>query len=177
MTNAAGAVLNIVNNSNINSNSTGTSLTNAGTLIKSGGSGLSTIGMATINTGMVEIGSGGMSFLKPVSGSGTFQEDAGTSLTFRAAVGAGSKIAMGIDSDLFVDTTAGFAASIAGFAVGNIIETPLAFTGASLSFDAGLDKLTVTNGSSSVGLQLVGNYTAANFRLFSDGAFAAVAHT
>jgi hypothetical protein len=45
------------------------------------------------------------------------------------------------------------------------------------SFDPGLDKLTVTNGSSSVGLQLVGSYTASNFRLFSDGAFAAIAHT
>jgi hypothetical protein len=175
LNNAAGATYTIANNANINSNSNSTSLTNAGTLVKSGGGGTSSISVATINTGMIEIGSGGMSFLKPVSGSGTFQADADTSLTFRSSVAAGGKVTLGTDADLFLNGS--FGDSIAGFAAGNIIETNLAFVGASLSFDPGLDKLTVTNGSSSIGLQLVGSYTASNFRLFSDAGLAAIAHT
>ena len=55
--------------------------------------------------------------------------------------------------------------------------TGLGYTGATLSYSPTLDKLTVTNGSTSVGLQLVGGHTSSEFRLFSDNGVAAIAHT
>jgi len=74
------------------------------------------------------VGSGGMTFLRPVSGGGSFKVDAGTTLSF-SAVAAGSKVLLGTDAELFVSATAGFGGSIANFAAGNIIET----TGLSLA--------------------------------------------
>jgi hypothetical protein len=177
LNNAAGATFTIANNSYI-TGVTGASLTNAGTLIKTGGSGVSSIGVATINTGVVEVGSGGMSFLAGVSGTGSFKVDAGTSLKFSAAVAAGSAVTLGAGTELFVNATAGFAGSIAGFAAGDLIETTgIAYAGASLGFDSVHDILTVTNGSTSIGLQLAGSYTGSSFQLFSDNGVAAISHT
>jgi len=177
LNNASGATFTIANNNSIDGSS-GASLANAGTLIKAGGSGLSSIAVATINTGVVEVGSGSMAFLNTVSGLGSFDVGAGTTLKFGAAVAAGSAVTLGANADLFVDTPAGFAGSIAGFSAGNLIElTGLSYSGASFSFNSALDQLTVSNSSSSIGLQLVGSYSASDFRLLSDNGVAAIAHT
>ena len=175
--NTAGATLSIQGNSDIYGVA-GSSLNNAGTIIKSGGSDLSSVAVATINTGNVEVGSGTMTFLKSVSGSGTFTVDAGADLKFGGAVASGSKVTLGAGADLYVTASTGFGGSIAGFALGNIIEvTGLSYTGAALSYSPTLDKLTVTSGSTSVGLQLVGGHASSDFRLISDNGVAAIAHT
>jgi len=178
LNNAAGATFDIASDTAISSNSAGTSLVNAGTFEKTGGSGLASINVATINSGTVDVGSGGMSFLKPVSGTGSFMVEAGSTLTFGAAVAAGSAVTLASGAELFVSAAGGFAGSIAGFAASNVMElTGLAFTGATLAFNAATDKLTATNGATSVGLQLVGSYSSADFRLASDNGIAAILHT
>ena len=66
LVNKAGATFTIANNSDINGIA-GAKLTNAGTLVKKGGSGLTTVQATTVNTGHIQIGSGSMTFLAPVS--------------------------------------------------------------------------------------------------------------
>lgn len=175
--NQAGATFNITNNSDIDG-SAGASLVNAGTLEKSLGAGTSLVEVATINSGVVDVGSGTMQFLGTISGTGTFNVGAGTTLQFEAAVNAGSTVDLGTNSDLFMKSSAAFAAEISGFAAGNLIElTGLGFNNTSLSFNASTDQLTVSNGSFNKTLQFVGSYTGTDFRLLSDNGVAAIAHS
>ena len=117
-----------------------------------------------------------MTFLAPVSGTGTFDVQAGA-LTFGAAVAAGTTVNLGTDTDLTIQALAAFAGKISGFAAGDFIGIAgLGFSGASLAFNAATDKVTVTNGSTSASLQLVGSYTAADFYLFSNNGIAAIGH-
>ncbi|HTW29504.1 MAG TPA: hypothetical protein VME92_20430 [Acetobacteraceae bacterium] len=176
--NQAGATFKIANNSLIYG-SVGASLTNSGTLVKSGGGGNSSISVATINSGTVEVGAGSLTFLSTVSGGGGFTIDAGTSLAFNAAVAAGGTVTMGATSNLAVSATAGFGDTISGFALGDVIDLQgMGWnTTTSFSFNTATDKLSVTNGSVSSTLQLAGSYSASSFRLFSDHGIVAVAHS
>ena len=177
LVNQPGATFNIVGDNSIGGSAANT-LTNSGTLVKSVGMGTTSIGDTVINTGSIAVDSGTMAFLSPVSGAGTIQAGAGTTLNFHAAVAAGGTVALGADADLIFDTKNAFAATIAGFAPGNLIElSNLPYSGATLSFNSALDRLTVTNGSSSVTLQLAGTYHASDFHLFSNFAIAAIAHS
>jgi hypothetical protein len=133
--------------------------------------------VATVNTGVIGIGSGSMTFLSNVSGTGAFNVGTGTALSFANAVAAGSTVNLGADSHLTIQATAGFGGKVAGFATGDVIDfAGFGFAGSSLSFNAATDKLTVTNGAVSASLQLAGSYTAPDFYLFNDGGVAAVGH-
>ena len=172
----AAASFTIADNANIYGPA-GAALSNAGKLIKQS-SGLSSVNVATINTGTIMVDSGTMSFLSTVSGDGSFVADASTTLKFGAAVSGGGKVTLGSFADLFVQATAGFGDTIAGFAAGNVIEMAgFGFTGSTLSFTAATDQLTIHNGSANSTLQLTGTYSATSFRLFSDSGVAAIAHT
>ena len=118
LVNKAGATFTIANNSDINGIA-GAKLTNAGTLVKNGGSGLTTVQATTVNTGHIQIETGSMTFLAPVSGTGTFDVQAGA-LTFGAAVAAGTTVNLGTDTDLTVQALAAFAGKISGFAAGTL---------------------------------------------------------
>jgi fibronectin-binding autotransporter adhesin len=177
LVNKAGATFLIANNSAI-FGTAGAELNNAGTLDKSGGGGISYDEVATINTGLIEVGSGTMSFLAPVSGTGTIDVGSGAVLTFGSTVAAGTTVNLGTDTALTVQATEGFGGQIAGFAAGDLITLAgLGFSGTSLSFNATTDQLTATNTSSSATLQLVGSYTASNFYLFNNAGVAAIGHT
>jgi hypothetical protein len=177
LVNQAGATFNIVNNADIYGSS-GATLNNAGKLIKTNGNDVSSIAVATINSGAIEVGSGTMSFLSTVGGAGSFKADAGTTLQFGAAVSGGGTVTLESFADLFVQANAGFADTIAGFAAGNIIElTGFNFSGSSLAFNAATDQLRITSGTSNATLRFSGSYTASSFRLFSDQGLAAIAHT
>ncbi len=174
--NEATGTFDIAADANILSVASKASIVNAGTFEKTGGSGTISVNATTINDGLVDVGSGGMTFLKPASGTGTFEADAGASLRFGAAVAAGSTIMLGADAELFVTAGTGFGASIAGFAAGDVIElTGLNFAGTSFTFSLG--KLTVTNGAISAKLNLTGSYTPADFVLVSDNGVAAIVHS
>ena len=109
----AAASFTIADNANING-SASAALSNAGKLIKQSGDGISTVGVATINTGSIQVGSGTLSFLSTVSGDGSFVADASTTLKFGAAVSGGGEVTLDNFSDLFVAAAAGFHDTIAG---------------------------------------------------------------
>jgi hypothetical protein len=172
-----GASFNIADNTTISGGEAAT-LSNTGKLVKQSGGGVSTVGVATINTGAITVDSGTMSFLSTVSGDGSFVADASTTLKFGAAVSGGGKVTLGSFANLFVQATAGFGDTIAGFAAGNIIEMAgFGFTGSTLSFNTAADQLTIRNGSATSTLQFTGTYAPGSFRLFSDSGVAAIAHT
>ena len=176
LVNTAGATFNIANDADI-FGTAGAELTNEGTLVKSGAGGVSSDAIATINNGLIRVDSGTMSFLGQVSGTGTIDISAGAILTFGSSVAAGTTVDMGADTALTVQATAGFAGKIADFAAGDLITLAgFGFSGASLSFNAVTDKLTVTNGATNTSLQLVGSYKAADFYLFNNAGLAAIGH-
>ena len=134
--------------------------------------------MATINAGTVQVAQGGLTFENTVSGAGSFTENAGTTLTFQAAVATGGTVAMGADSVLSVNASAGFADIISGFAAGNVIDWGIGYnTSETLSYSTSTKVLTLTNGSSQYTLDFSGSYTNSSFELFNDGGIAAITHT
>ncbi|MEJ0046039.1 MAG: hypothetical protein WDN04_07890 [Rhodospirillales bacterium] len=83
-------------------------------------------------------------------------------------------------SELAVSATAGFGDTIAGFAAGDVIDlTGMSYTGpsTSYSFNSGQDKLTVSNGTINLTLQLSGSHTASSFMLFNDNGIVGIGHT
>ena len=71
------------------------SFTNAGTLAKTGGKGVSTISVAVANTGTVEAGSGTLLLAAGVTGAGTLKIDAGATLDVGFAVNTQSVVFAG----------------------------------------------------------------------------------
>ena len=63
---------------------------NAGSLVKSGGQGSTTVYAAVSNTGTIEATSGTLAFQQAVGGAGAFVLDGDATLDFPAGVGAGS---------------------------------------------------------------------------------------
>ena len=83
-------------------------------------------------------------------------------------------------STLGLNSVAGFTDTIGGFALGDVIDlNGMSYTGTTttFSFDGTHDRLAVTNGSSSITLQLTGSYNASSFALFSDNGVVGITHT
>jgi hypothetical protein len=158
----------------------GDTIVNAGTISKAlGGTGNAYIAAAVSNTGSIAVSAGTLTFAGVVSGAGHISAGAATTLDF-AASASGGTVSLGALADLVVDATAGFGDTITGFAAGDVIGLGgLAWTGtlSSFSFDSADDRLAVTNGSSSITLQLAGTYTDTSFALFSDAGVIGITHT
>jgi hypothetical protein len=176
--NAAGATL--VLGANEIYGESGDSIVNAGTITKSlGGAGTGYIDTAVTNAGTVSVTQGTLSFLGVVSGAGKFVVGSGAALSFGLAASGGT-VTLDSLSDLAVNASAGFADKIAGFAAGDVIDlNDLGYVSGSttFSFDSAKDELAVSNGSSSVTLNLSGSYSGSSFALFNDDGIVGITHT
>jgi hypothetical protein len=163
----AGGTLRLDGGVEILGNGGGPSMTIAGTLLRTGESGLAEINSKTVNNGLVESQNGDLQFLGPVSGSGTFKIDAGALLGFENTVAAGSTVSFTGTSGLLrlgTDAATNFAASIANFHGGDEVQLSnfnpdsAHITG----FSGGV--LSVTDGTQTANLAFSGaGLTAASF--------------
>lgn len=184
--NAAGGVFTIEADGSVNSaSSTGTgSIINAGTLLKAGGSGDTTVYAPLVNSGTVEVSSGTLTLEKAVSGSGTFQLAGLASLDFAAVVGTGSTLQFlqpGGTLEVQAPKAFGtsrlgpptFGATILGFAAGDTIDSASVLPGVNTSLSytqvGNSGTLAVTDGLHSALFNLQGIYAASNFHLAADG--------
>ncbi|MGI8841233.1 MAG: hypothetical protein ACR2F8_10725, partial [Caulobacteraceae bacterium] len=141
----------------------------SGTLIKSGGTGTSVIAVKAADSGSMEAASGTLDFKQKITGAGAMSVDAGAIL--EADSSAASTLTAtfnGAGGVLALKTPSKFAATIAGFALGDTIDL-LGKAATSATLGAG-DTLVITNGSKAVAtLQLTGNYAGDTFAVASDG--------
>jgi hypothetical protein len=147
---------------------------NAGQLIKSGGS-VSTISSALDNNGgVVEVAAGRLVITGDVSGRGTLQIDAGQTLEIGGAVGSQQTVVFsGGNDDLILDAAASFAGRLSNFGAGDRLD----FAGfdpatATLGFvqSGGKGTLTITDSTHTAQVTLLGQYAASGFRDRADGA-------
>ena len=149
---------------------TGSSLTVVGTFIRSGAAGLSTVGVAIVDSGLIEAASGTLDFTQKVTGKGVFNIDAGATLEFDSSVAKTLTVGFnGAGAVLALKKTAKLAGAVSGLAVGNSIDLlKQAATGASVNAS---NQLVIVNGATTVTtLQLAGSYAGAVFSVGSDGA-------
>ncbi len=158
-----------------NANSTGSgSIINAGTILKSTGTGATTVYAPLNNTGIVDVTAGSLVFEKAVTGSGTLEIGGMATLDFASTVGAGSTMRfLASEGTLEVQATGTFGATILGFAAGATIDAaslPLG-SGTTLNFAAvgNTDTLTVSGGGHTAVFNLQGNYTPTGFHMTPDG--------
>jgi hypothetical protein len=170
----AGATWTIGNDSGVGRGFAATSgIRNRGTLIKSGGAGVSVIGVTVLGAGSIVAASGTLDLTKTatavsmtVDSGATLEVDGSAhstlsgpslSMTFN---GGGGTLALGKPS--------AFAAVIAGFAPTDTIDL-LARKATSAALEAG-DTLVIKNGATTIAtLQLAGDYAGDAFNLASDG--------
>ncbi|MEO8926691.1 MAG: hypothetical protein ABI306_05955 [Caulobacteraceae bacterium] len=165
-----GAIYKIVGDAGIaRGASAGSTLFDDGVLDKASGAGVSAIGVAVIDAGVIEALAGTLDFTQAIGGAGTLHIYAGATLEADAGV-APSLIAVfnAASGTLALADAAGFAAKITGFAAGDAIDLiDTAATGATL--EAG-GKLAIVNGTLTVAtLQLGGNYGGDTFTVSADG--------
>ena len=184
-TNAAGATWSISGAHDIAKGAaTGSTFTNAGTLTRSG-TGVSDVGVATINSGDVSVNQGKLEFLSTVANTGAMtatgavlELDKAVSGVGALDIGAGGvvDILKGADSGQTVDflgtgkltlESAGtFKGHISDFAGKDLIDLH-SLIGTSAGFSSGV--LTVFDGSTAIAhLNFNGSYSTSNFHLTSD---------
>ncbi len=110
-------------------------VTNAGTLAKTAGSGVSAIGFSLANSGLIDAASGTLDVQGAISGIGQLRIEAGSTLELGAAPGSGQTLTMaGGGATLKLDQPASVAAPIQALGAGDRIDLAgIAATGASVS--------------------------------------------
>ena len=167
------ATYDIADNSGIaRGSSTASYIDNAGLFEKSGGTGTSTIAPYVINTGTLEVTDGTLDLKAGVYGTGKDQISGAATLEFDSIVKAGQTASFtGSGGELALHDPAGFAGSISGFDTAGAgsndtieVAGPWVFTG--FTENAGgtrRETLGFANGSSTLSLTLIGDYTPADF--------------
>ena len=150
------------------------SVFNSGVLEASGSGGM-VLASAVINSGVLWANGASIKVEGDVSGTGTAQIDGGGMLDFEAASTAGVVFGAGAAGTLTLGDSFHFNGAISGFAASDSIDlADIASATASLSYHenaAGTGgTLTVSDGSASVNLSLVGIYSADNFSIVADHA-------
>jgi hypothetical protein len=183
--NDTGATFTITCDGSISGYSGNMSLINAGTLIKSGSAGNTTIGVVFNNVGTVSVTTGTLELVGTVIGSGgVFKISGGSTLEADAALPKSQAVRFGAGGGkLVVNDPAEFGATISGFGAGDGIDlTGYAFSGkpkAGFVENAAKTQgvLTITDGAQSLKMTLFGQYVAAGFHLAHDsGAGTAVTY-
>jgi fibronectin-binding autotransporter adhesin len=183
--NDAGATITITCNRSISGYSGNMSLINAGTMIKSGSTGNTTIAVRFNNVGKVSVTEGTLELVEDVIGSGgVFTISGGSTLEADAALPKSQAVRFGAGGGkLVLNDTAEFGATVSGFGAGDGVDlTGFAFGGkpkASFVENAAKTQgvLTVTDGKQSLKMTLFGQYVAAGFHLTHDsGAGTAVTY-
>ncbi len=149
---------------------TKSSLKVAGTLTRSGATGVSVVGLATSDTGLIEVAAGTLDFASTLGGTGSLKIDSGAVLEADSTAAASlSTTFNGTGATLALKNPAKFASTISGFAPGDTIDL-LGKKATAASVNAS-DQLVIVNGATTVAtLQLAGTYTGDTFSVTSDGA-------
>ncbi len=140
-----------------------------GLMIKNAGRGTITVAAHMFDRGVVEVATGTLDFTSRLFGTGALKIDAGA--TLEADAGAVSTLTAtfaGGAATLALKRPNAFAATLAGFATGDVIDLlALKATGASVN---GADQLVVVDGARTVAtLRLSGAYAGASFTTAADG--------
>jgi hypothetical protein len=139
-----------------------------GLLIKSAGTGMSSVAGVVQDNGIIEVATGTLSFAGKLTGTGSMKIDAGTTLQFARAVKRTLSASFnGAGGTLALDRAGAFAATIAGFAAGDTID--LIDTAATSATVNGSDQLVITNGAAAVATLQLRTYTGGTFSTGSDG--------
>lgn len=143
---------------------------NAGVISVQAGAGRTTMNAALVNGGIVVVGSGTLGIAGPVSGGGIFEIAGGAELDFASVVGAGETLRfLGGGGTLAIDQAGLFAMPVAGFIAGDMLDlTALDFAATPTAGFAG-GMLTVSDGTRSAMLSLIGSYAASGFQLTGEG--------
>jgi hypothetical protein len=172
--NQAAGVFDLAGNSSIGVGTAASIFKNQGLLAKMAGS-LSKIAIALTNTGTVEAASGTLDLQGAISGKGTLKIDAGKTLQADAAVSQSQTVDFNGGGDKLVLTDAAhFAGRLQDFGAADKLDlrqfdpttTTLAFS-ENGTHNAGT--LTVTDGSLTAKITLLGQYSASAFHKASDG--------
>ncbi len=135
----------------------------ARTLIKSGTKGTSVIKLTTTDTGTIEAAAGTLDLANKLAGTGVLQIDKGATLEVdTTAASTLTATFNGAGATLALKAATKFAATLAGFVVGDTIDLlKIAATGASVNAS---DQLVIVDGATTVAtLQLSGPYSGATF--------------
>ena len=159
--------------------STASSISNGGLFEKTGGTGTSAITPNIANAHTIAVSSGTLDLRGAVSGTGNLQIGGGSSLQLDGAVGAGQTVAFAPTggnlklNDLYSRGSQLFHGTVSGFGAGDSIDAGAPFgTGTTFTYtknSAGTGGvLALTDGSMHASINLLGNYTRANFVAQSD---------
>ncbi|HTB44308.1 MAG TPA: hypothetical protein VK741_11825, partial [Acetobacteraceae bacterium] len=131
---------------------------NAGSLVKSGGQGSTTVYAAVSNTGTIEATSGTLAFQQAVGG-GAFVLDGDATLDFAAGVGACSAMQfLYPGGTLEAQGVGSFAASVSGFGSLDVIDAAgMGFVTGTTTVGFGCGSLTVADGAAGASFMLVGS--------------------
>ena len=129
---------------------------------------------AFANNGAVEVIDGTLELAKALTGTGSVQIDAAGTVTADSAVGNGQWVQFyGAGGTLNILAAASFAAGIGGFGEGDTIDLRNVAFGSTTTVhyagDADGGTLTVSDGTHTAKLRLIGNYTSGSFADASDG--------
>ncbi len=166
----AGDTWRITNDSGLaRGTASGSAIHNAGLFEKSGGTGVSVIGVKIVNTGQVEAASGVLDLAQFISGTGTLAIDTSAALEADAAVAATQTVSFkGGAAQLILRAPGSFDATIAGFAVTDTIDLANIKNGVVSLGSGGV--LTVGKGGKTLAtLHFTGDYTGETFTTAADG--------
>jgi hypothetical protein len=151
---------------------------NAGTLEATGSGGLDIAG-AVANSGSLMAEGGNITIHGDVTGSGTALIDGGATIEFGGASSATTSFTATATGTLMLDNSAGFTGTVTGFAANDQIDlADIQASGAVLSFAANGNgnsgTLTVSDGTHTANITLVGTYDPTGFHLGPDHALGVV---
>jgi hypothetical protein len=146
-------------------------VTNSGTLEATGNSTLFIASNVT-NTGQLIANNGTAIFAGAVSGTGTATVQGAGSIEFGSTTTSNITFAAGADGTVTFDAASTLTGklSVTGFTLGDTIDlADINFSGSgpTLTFSKGI--LTVSDGTDTAKLKMIGNYTLANFHVAPDG--------
>jgi fibronectin-binding autotransporter adhesin len=166
----ATGIWNITDDSGIGiGSSTSSYFANAGLLEKTGGSATSVIASTVNNTGIIEVDAATLDFQGAVTAGGADKISANATLEFDSTVSTGQTVSfLGNSAELILGAPQGFAGRISGFDTGFtgdslLISGPWTYAGFTENNGHTQGTLAFSNGSSQIGLTLLGNYASASF--------------
>jgi hypothetical protein len=147
---------------------------NSGTLEATGTGGL-VVDSGVANSGVLWANGGNITVNGDVSGSGTAKIDGAATLEFAGASSAATTFDMGAAGTLKLDLSALFSGTVSGFAQGNKLDlVDIAMMNATsmnyaVSQDGSGGTLTVSDGTHTANIGLLGQYDPACFQATTDG--------
>jgi len=142
---------------------------NAGTITQASGSS-SEIAMSVVNTGVIDVASGGLKFLGKVAGNGLFEIGGAANLSLVGASSGQTVEFMAGTGQLELTHALKFAGTIANFGANDVIDLIKTIHTKDIGYSYNAGILTVTSGSTTIAsLHFAGSYDTADFAIQSIG--------